>query len=111
MKASIAEVREPWMKLQIITPTEFYGTIMDLATKRRGIFIEQDYPAPNRVQLNFEIPLSEIIVDFFDDLKSRTRGYASMDYQFAEYRAGEPGQAGSAGERRAGGCAGSDRPQ
>ena len=82
----IAEMREPWMKIQIFTPTEFYGTVMDLATKRRGIFIEQEYPAPNRVLLIFEIPLSELIVDFFDQLKSRTRGYASMDYQFAEYR-------------------------
>lgn len=82
----IREIREPWMKLQIITPTEFYGTIMDLVTKRRGVFKEQDYPAPNRVQLNFEIPLAELIVNFFDELKSRTRGYASMDYQFAEYR-------------------------
>jgi GTP-binding protein LepA len=59
---------------------------MDLATKRRATFQSQDYPAPNRVQLNFQIPLSELIVDFFDLLKSRTRGYASLDYQFAEYR-------------------------
>jgi len=85
-EALIEEIREPWMKLQIFTPTEFYGTVMDLVTKRRGVFIDQDYPAPGRVQLNFEIPLSEIIVDFFDQLKSRTRGYASMDYQFLEYR-------------------------
>ncbi len=85
-EALIAEVREPWMKLEIFTPTEFYGTVMDLATKRRGMFIEQDYPAPSRVELIFEIPLSELIVDFFDQLKSRTRGYASMDYQFAGYR-------------------------
>ncbi|MCL4560464.1 MAG: translation elongation factor 4 [Chloroflexi bacterium] len=85
-EAEILEVREPWMKIQIISPTEYYGTIMDLATRRRGIFREQDFPAPNRVQLSFDIPLSEIIVDFFDELKSRTRGYASMDYQFAEYR-------------------------
>lgn len=85
-EALIREIREPWMKLQIITPTEFFGTIMELVNKRRGVYINQDYPAPNRVQLNFEIPLSEIIVDFFDDLKSRSRGYASMDYQFAGYR-------------------------
>ena len=84
----IQEVREPWMKLEVISPTEFYGTIMDLVTKRRGSFQSQDYPAPNRVQLNYEIPLSELIVDFFDDLKSRTRGYASMDYHFLEYRQG-----------------------
>jgi len=84
----IAEVREPWMRLEIITPTDFYGTIMELVTKRRGTFISQDYPAPKRVQLNYDIPLSELIVDFFDDLKSRTRGYASMDYHFLDYRPG-----------------------
>jgi GTP-binding protein LepA len=82
----IAEIREPWMTIEIITPTDFYGPIMDLVTKRRGIYKSQEYPAPHRVQLNFEIPLSEIIVDFFDELKSRTRGYASLDYQFLEYR-------------------------
>ena len=82
----IEEVGEPWMNVQIFTPTEFYGTVMDLTTKHRGIFISQEYPAPNRVQLSFQIPLSELIIDFFDQLKSRTRGYASMDYQFAEYR-------------------------
>lgn len=85
-EAAIQEIREPWMLLEIFSPTEFYGTIMDLVTKRRGIFKGQEYPAPSRVQLNFEIPLSEIIVDFFDELKSRTRGYASMDYYFIEYR-------------------------
>jgi GTP-binding protein LepA len=76
------------MKLQIFSPTDYFGTIMDLMTKRHGVFKEQEYPAPNRVQLGFEITLSEMIVDFFDDLKSRTRGYASMDYQFLEYRSG-----------------------
>jgi GTP-binding protein LepA len=82
----IAEIREPWMTIEIITPTDYYGPIMDLVTKRRGIYKSQEYPSPHRVQLNFEIPLSEIIVDFFDELKSRTRGYASLDYQFLEYR-------------------------
>jgi GTP-binding protein LepA len=85
-EGEIAEVREPWMKIQVFSPTDYYGTIMELVTKRRGAFVDQEYPAPNRVQLNFEIPLSELIVDFFDMLKSRTRGYASLDYQFAEYR-------------------------
>lgn len=85
-ESQIAEIREPWMMVEIFSPTDFYGTIMDLVTKRRGIFKGQEYPAPSRVQLNFEIPLSELIVDFFDDLKSRTRGYASMDYQILEYR-------------------------
>jgi GTP-binding protein LepA len=82
----ILEIREPWMGLQIFTPTDYYGAVMDLVTSRRGVFLSQDYPAPTRVQLNFEIPLSELIVDFFDQLKSKTRGYASMDYQFLEYR-------------------------
>jgi len=84
----IEEIREPWMDLWIFTPTEYYGAVMEIVTKRNGIFIEQEYPAPNRVQLRFEVPLSEIIVDFFDDLKSKTRGYASMDYQFREYKPG-----------------------
>jgi GTP-binding protein LepA len=82
----IEQIREPWMNIEIFSPTEFYGVIMELTKKKRGGFISQDYPAPNRVQLNFQIPLSELIVDFFDLLKSRTRGYASLDYQFAEYR-------------------------
>ncbi|HTP01657.1 MAG TPA: translation elongation factor 4 [Anaerolineales bacterium] len=85
-ESKIVEIREPWMTIEIITPTEFYGPIMELVTGRRGIYKSQEYPAPHRVQLNFEIPLSEIIVDFFDDLKSRTKGYASLDYQFLEYR-------------------------
>ena len=88
-ESKIVEVREPWMSIEIITPTDYYGPIMELVTKRRGIFKQQEYPAPHRVQLDFEIPLSEIIVDFFDDLKSRTKGYASLDYQFLEYRVDE----------------------
>lgn len=85
-ESEIVEIREPWVNIEIITPLEYYGAIMDLVTKRRGEFKGQDYPAPHRVQLHYQIPLSEIMVDFFDELKSRTRGYASLDYQFAEYR-------------------------
>lgn len=85
----IREIFEPWMSLEIFSPTDYYGVIMEMVRKRRGIYVNQEYPAANRVQLNFEIPLSEIIVDFFDLLKSNTRGYASMDYQFLEYRAGD----------------------
>src|SRR5512138_3635648 len=88
-ESKIVEIREPWMNIEIITPTDFYGPIMELVTKRRGMFKKQEYPAPHRVQLDYEIPLSEIIVDFFDDLKSRTKGYASLDYQFLEYRPDE----------------------
>jgi GTP-binding protein LepA len=82
----IEAVREPWMRIQIFTPETYYGTIMDLVTRRRGTFIEQEYPAPGRVLLTYDIPLAELIVDFYDQLKSRTRGYASLDYQFHSYR-------------------------
>ena len=88
-EGEIEEIYEPWMFLEIFTPTDYYGVIMELVKKKRGVYISQEYPAANRVQLNYEIPLSEIIIDFFDLLKSSTRGYASMDYQFLEYRAGE----------------------
>jgi GTP-binding protein LepA len=86
-EGDIAEIREPWMDIQVFTPTDYYGAVMDLTTKRRGAYVSEDYPSQGRVQLNFEIPLSELIVDFFDVLKSRSRGYASLDYQFKEYRA------------------------
>jgi GTP-binding protein LepA len=85
-ESKIVEIREPWMNIEIITPTDYYGPIMDLVTRRRGEFKGPEYPAPHRVQLNYSIPLSELIVGFFDELKSRTKGYASLDYQFAEYR-------------------------
>ncbi len=85
----ISEIREPWMELQIFTPDTYYGTAMDLVTHRRGVFREQAMTSPGRVQLTFELPLAELIVDFYDKLKSRTRGYASLDYRFLEYRAGD----------------------
>lgn len=83
------EIREPWMHVQIFTPEEFYGTVMELVIKRRGELTGQEYPAPGRVVLKFDVPLAEIIVDFYDKLKSGTRGYASMDYEFAGYRAAD----------------------
>lgn len=86
---AIDEVREPWMHVQIFTPEEYYGVIMELAMGRRGEFVGQEYPAPGRVVLKYDIPLAEIIVDFYDKLKSGTRGYASMDYEFAGYRAAD----------------------
>ncbi len=87
-EGTIQEILEPWMQLIIFTPTEYFGAVMELVKKKRGVFSSQEYPSPNRVQLTFEIPLSEIIIDFFDQLKSSTRGYASMDYHFLEYRSG-----------------------
>ncbi len=88
-ESTIAEIREPWMHVQIFAPEEFYGTIMELARKRRGEFIKQEHPAPGRVVLHYYLPLAEMIVDFYDKLKSGTRGYASMDYEFDGYRASD----------------------
>jgi len=86
--SQIAEIEEPWMHISLYTPAEYIGTLMELATNRRGQFDKMDYLDERRVLLHFEIPLSEILVDFHDQLKSRSRGYASMDYSFAGFRAG-----------------------
>jgi GTP-binding protein LepA len=82
----IEAVREPWMHVQIFMPDEYYGVVMELVMKKRGELVGQEYPAPGRVVLKFDLPLAEIVVDFYDKLKSATRGYASMDYDFAGYR-------------------------
>ncbi len=79
-------VSEPIAKVQIITPTEFVGALMKLCEEKRGQMEDMEYLETTRVCLNYEIPLSEIIVDFFDKLKSNSRGYASMDYEFHNYR-------------------------
>jgi GTP-binding protein LepA len=88
-EGSIAEIREPWMKIQIYAPQEYIGPIMDLVIKKRGEFTTSEYLDATRVILHYKIPLSELIVDFYDRLKSATRGYASLDYQFEEYRPGD----------------------
>jgi len=85
----IEEIREPWMKVTIITPADYIGPVMDLVTSRRGIYQNMTYLDPRRVMIEAEVPLAELIVDFYDQLKSRTRGYASMDYAFIGYRAGD----------------------
>ena len=79
-------VAEPYVKAMILTPSEYVGPIMELATKRRGIVGGMNYLSPERVELDFEIPLAEIVFDFFDLLKSKTKGYASLDYEPAGYR-------------------------
>jgi len=84
----IAEINEPWMRLSVYTPKEYIGPLMDLCTTRRGQYDRMEYLDPRRVVLYYEIPLSEILVDFHDQLKSRSRGYASMDYVFHQYRPG-----------------------
>ena len=79
-------VAEPYVKAMILTPSEYVGPIMELATNRRGIVGDMNYLSPERVELDFEIPLAEIVFDFFDLLKSKTKGYASLDYEPADYR-------------------------
>jgi GTP-binding protein LepA len=82
---SIEEIREPWMSISVVTPTRYIGAIMDLVTSRRGVFVKMDYLDEQRVLLSYRIPLAEILVDFYDQLKSRTQGYASLDYSFDKY--------------------------
>ena len=77
----IAEIREPFIRATIITPKEFIGVVMELCRERRGTHAGMHYLSPERVQLTYDIPLAEIVIDFFDQLKSRTRGYASLDYE------------------------------
>lgn len=79
-------IEEPYVKVQVITPNEFVGTLMDLSQSKRGIFKNMTYLDKVRVDLTYEIPLSEVITDFYDQLKSRTKGYASLDYEFCEYK-------------------------
>jgi GTP-binding protein LepA len=80
------EIREPWIQLDVFTPAEYIGQVMDLVTSRRGAFRQQEYLDQRRVLLSYEIPLVEILTDFYNELKARTRGYASMDYRFRAYR-------------------------
>ncbi len=82
----IAYMEEPIVTASIMTPKEYVGNIMDICQNRRGIFIDMKYLDENRVTLIYDIPLNEIIYDFFDTLKSKTKGYASFDYEFKEYR-------------------------
>jgi len=88
-EGSIDEIREPWMKIQIYVPQSYIGAIMDLVINKRGIYETTEYLDATRVILHFDIPLSEIIIDFYDKLKSVSQGYASLDYQFLEYRTGD----------------------
>jgi len=85
----ILEIEEPWMHIQVFTPKDYIGAVMDLVTTRRGTFDKMEYLDETRVMLGYLMPLSELIIDFYDQLKSRTRGYASLDYSFANYRASD----------------------
>jgi GTP-binding protein LepA len=82
----IESIEEPFVKASIITPSEYIGNLMKLCMDRRGAYINTEYIDPERANLHYEIPLSEIIFDFYDKLKSVSRGYASLDYEFLDYR-------------------------
>ena len=84
--ASIAEAREPYVKVTILSPNDFVGNIMPLCQERRGEFKDMQYLDTNLVELHYQMPLNEIIYDFFDTLKAHTKGYASLDYELSDYR-------------------------
>ncbi|HHT69551.1 MAG TPA: elongation factor 4 [Firmicutes bacterium] len=83
---TIDHIKEPFVKASILVPDEFVGAVMDVCQDRRGIFVNMEYITPERARLEYELPLAEILMDFFDRLKSRTKGYASLDYEFIGYR-------------------------
>lgn len=85
----ISEIHEPWMKIQVYSPQEYIGPVMDLVIKKRGEYVTTEYLDATRVILHYRLPLSELIVDFYDRLKSLSQGYASLDYQFDNYRVGD----------------------
>ena len=85
----ISFIEEPIVKAEIYTPKEYVGNLMQICQDRRGVYIDMKYLDANRVTLIYEMPLNEIIYDFFDNLKSKTKGYASFDYEFQEYRRSE----------------------
>jgi GTP-binding protein LepA len=89
MPAELEEVEEPYVKASIIVPKEYVGTIMELNNERRGSFDQLEYLSPERVHLTYDLPLAEIVLDYYDQLKSRTRGYASFDYDISGFRDGK----------------------
>lgn len=85
----IDKIMEPYIKASIITPAEYIGPIMKLCQERRGIYVNQQFMQNNRVEITYELPMAEVVFDFYDKLKGGTRGYASLDYEFIEYRKGD----------------------
>jgi len=87
--AEIESIAEPMLDIHVLTPTGFTGTVMDLCQGRRGVMGKMEYLSPERVELQYKLPLAEVVIDFFDQLKSRTQGYASLDYEPAGYEVGD----------------------
>jgi GTP-binding protein LepA len=88
-QGKIADIEEPYITANILTPTEFIGSVMKLAQERRGKYINTDYLDPTRADLHYEFPLIEVIYDFYDRLKSISKGYASLDYEYLDYKSGD----------------------
>ncbi len=89
MPAELEEVEEPYIRASIIVPKEYVGTVMELNNERRGSFDQLEYLSPERVHLTYDLPLAEIVLDYYDQLKSRTRGYASFDYDLSGFQPGK----------------------
>lgn len=87
--SKVVEIQEPYIKAQIITPSEYIGNIIKLCMERRGTLLNTMYLSPERVDLQFELPLAEVVYDFYDKLKSISRGYASLDYEITDYKTGD----------------------
>ena len=87
--SKISFIEEPYVKASIMTPKEYVGAIMELCQERRGIYTDLEYFDDTRMILTYELPLSEIVYNFFDKLKSYTKGYASFDYEYSDYKRGE----------------------
>ena len=83
---TVESIEEPYVTITVLTPTEYVGTLMELAQSRRGEMKKMEYLSQERVELVYDVPLAEIVLDFFDQMKSRTRGYASLDYERSGYR-------------------------
>jgi GTP-binding protein LepA len=88
-ESAIESIAEPWVKLLIYTPADYIGAVMEICTRRRATFVRMEYIDAQRVQLTYRMPLADMIVDFYDNLKSVTRGYASLDYHFEGYEPGD----------------------
>jgi GTP-binding protein LepA len=89
MPREVERIEEPYINSDVIVPKDYVGSVMELCNERRGRFDHMEYLSEDRVLLKYELPLAEIVLDFYDQLKSRTRGYASFDYDFAGFREGE----------------------
>ena len=109
--ATIEKGLEPYIRADILIPEQYMGAVMELCLERRGVNSRFNYPTPGRIQIQFDMPLAEVVYDFYDRLKTITKGYGSFDYELLDYRPGRPGQNGYPAQRRKSGCSCPDRSQ